>query len=76
MRENEELVELITYHNYAEYGKIELALKENGIKFLNRSFEDSAYDGIYTLSYGLGKIYVFKNDLEKAKKILKKINLL
>lgn len=76
MREDDKLVELITYHNYAEYGRIEVVLKENGIKFLNRSFEDSAYNGIYTLSYGLGKIYVFKKDLKKAENILKKFNLL
>ncbi len=76
MKEKEdELVELITYHNYIEYGKIETALKRSKIKFLNRSFEDSAYNGIYTFAYGLGKIYVFKKDFEKAKNILKEIDL-
>jgi len=68
---NDELVELVTYNNEVEYGKIESLLNENNIKFMNRSFHDTALDGIYTYAHGLGKIFVYKNDIEKAKEILK-----
>lgn len=73
MVEDDELVELCIYHTYPEYNKIELVLNQYNIKFINRSFEDSAYDGIYTYAYGLGKIFVFKSDFEKAKELIKDI---
>jgi hypothetical protein len=72
IKNSESLVELWTYYSYPEYNKIELILKSENIKYLNRSFEDSAYNGIYTLKYGLGKIYVLKSDFRKAKEALNK----
>ncbi|MBN1899253.1 MAG: hypothetical protein JW827_10775 [Spirochaetes bacterium] len=73
---NDQLVELVTYYDLAQFGKIEAVLKQYRIKFLNRSFLDSAYNGIYTLKHGLGKIFIFPADEKKAKKILKQEGLL
>ena len=68
---NDELKELIKYENIPQMKKVELILSNNNIAYWNRSFEDTAYNGIYTIHYGLGKIFVFKKDYEKAKKLLK-----
>ncbi len=70
------LKKLIKYNNIVELKKIEVTLQNNDIKFLNRSFEDTAYDGLYTQYYGLGEIFVYEEDLEKARNLLKKEGIL
>lgn len=68
---NDELQELYRYSNLAELKKIELLLKAHSIQYLIQSYEDAAYDGIYTLSRGLGRIMIFKKDLPAALDLLK-----
>ncbi len=69
--QEQELKDLYIYDNLAVLKKIEILLNENNIQFLNRSFEDGAYDGLFTLAMGKGKLLVFEKDLEKAKELLK-----
>jgi len=65
-----ETVSIYIFQNIIEESIIRTALEEEGIEVLVRSFEDSAYDGIYTLQKGKGEIRVFEKDVEKAKKIV------
>ncbi|MCD5401917.1 DUF2007 domain-containing protein [candidate division NPL-UPA2 bacterium] len=59
-----------TFQNVVEESRIRTALEGEGIEVLVRSFEDSAYNGIFTLQKGNGQIRVFEKDAEKAKKII------
>ena len=65
-----ETVLVHTFQNVIEESRIRAVLEEEGIEIMVRSFEDSAYDGIYTLQKGMGQIRVFKKDAERAKKII------
>ena len=66
-----ETVLIYTFQNVIEESRIRTALEEEGIEAMVRSFEDSAYDGIYTLQKGRGQIRVFEKDVEKAERIVK-----
>lgn len=72
----EDLKELILYENLVVLKKIELVLENNNIRFMVRSFEDSAYNGLFTLSKGKGKLFVFEKDYKKACEVLKKEKIL
>ncbi|NOX97000.1 MAG: DUF2007 domain-containing protein [Nitrospirae bacterium] len=65
-----ETVLIYTFQNVIEESRIRTALEEEGVEVLVRSFEDSAYDGIYTLQKGRGEMRVFEKDVEKAKRII------
>lgn len=65
-----ETVLVYTSQNIIEESRIKTALEEEGIEVLVRSFEDSAYNGIFTLQKGKGQIRVFEKDAEKAKRII------
>jgi hypothetical protein len=52
---------------------IEDAFARENIEFRLRSKYDRAYDGIYLGQKGLGDIYVFEKDKEKALQILNDI---
>jgi len=73
---DDELKELYLYEDLAVLKKIELILKNNKIPYMVRSFEDTAYNGLFTLSRGKGKIFIFEKDYKQAQKVLKdnKIN--
>ena len=73
---NEELKELYIYEDIVILKKIELLLKEHKIQFMVRSFEDSAYDGLFTMSMGKGKLFVFEKDHDSAVQLLRKENIL
>lgn len=73
---DDDLKELYTYTDLAVLKRIELLLKEHNIQYLNRSYEDMAYDGLFTLTNGKGKLFVFKKDYNQALAILKSIELL
>jgi len=46
------------------------ALSKEGIPHLVRSFEDTAYDGIYVSQKGWGEILVYEEHFERAKEII------
>lgn len=68
---DEELKELYTYNDLVTLKIIELILKNNNIRYMVRSFDDHAYDGLFTLSMGKGKIFVFEKDHKQATQLLK-----
>ncbi|MCD5397510.1 DUF2007 domain-containing protein [candidate division NPL-UPA2 bacterium] len=59
-----------TFQNVVEESRIRTALEEEGVEVLVRSFEDSAYNGIFILQKGIGQMRVFEKDVKKAKKII------
>lgn len=65
-----ETVAVYTFENIIEESRLRTALEEEGIEIMVRSFEDSAYDGIYTLQKGKGEIRVLRKDVEKAGKVI------
>lgn len=68
---DEELKELYTYNDLATLKIIELILKNNNIRYMLRSFEDAAYNGLFTTFMGKGKIFVFEKDYKQAIQLLK-----
>ncbi len=65
-----ELVEVYTFSDIVEGQFLKKFLEENGIRAEIRSFYDSAYNGIYTLTKGAGRIVVNKKDEQKAKQLI------
>ncbi len=65
-----ETVRVYTFENLVEGSRLKAILEEEGIEVMVRSFEDSAYDGIFVLQKGLGEIRVFKKDSERDKRII------
>ncbi len=65
-----ETVLVYTLQNVIEESRIKAALEGEDIRVMIRSFEDSAYNGIFALQKGMGQIRVFEKDAEKAKKII------
>ncbi len=65
-----ELVEVYTFSDIVEGQLLKKFLEENGIRAEIRSFYDSAYNGIYTLTKGAGRIVVNKKDEQKAKQLI------
>ena len=63
-------VRIRTFENLVEGSRLKAILEDEGIEVMVRSFEDSAYDGLFVLQKGLGEIRVFKKDVEKAKRII------
>jgi hypothetical protein len=72
MRDDEISVKIFTLElkHQALLPLIEDAFARENITFRLRSKYDRAYDGIYLGQKGLGDIYVFKQDKEKALQIL------
>lgn len=66
-----ELVEVYTFFDIVEGQFLKKFLEENAIRVEIRSFYDSAYNGIYTLTKGIGRIVVNKKDEQKAKQLIR-----
>jgi hypothetical protein len=56
--------------NQIEAQVVESALREEGVRFVIRTFEDTAYDGIFIAQKGYGQVLVEEEDRERAEKIL------
>ncbi len=69
--EQDKLSSVFTFYDLAEGEVIKNLLESEGIRILIRSFEDSAYDGIYTLTQGKGKIFVLERDKNRAEQLIK-----
>jgi len=65
-----ELVEVYTFSDIVEGQLLKKFLEDNGVRAEIRSFYDSAYNGIYTLTKGAGRIVVNKKDEQKAKQLI------
>ncbi len=64
---------IYTIKNLAEASAIEAALKSEGIKFIIRTFDDKAYNGIFMLQKGYGEVLVGEKDVGSAKSIIEEI---
>jgi len=75
MHEQEETVKIFTLEREHEavFPLIEEAFAREGIAMRFQSKFDTAYDGIFVPQKGLGHIYVFKKDRDKALALLKNI---
>ena len=71
--EEKDLALLHTYSTLSEFHAIKQMLEEEEIGYFLRSFTDTAYDDIYKPQYGMGRIYVKKDDLQRAKELLKEL---
>lgn len=66
-----QLIPVHTLENQIEAQVIEIALREAGIKFVIRTFEDRAYNGIFIPQKGYGQVLVEKKDKQRTEEIIK-----
>ncbi len=65
-----QLIPVHTLENQIEAQVIENALREAGIKFVIRTFEDRAYNGIFIPQKGYGQVLVEEKDRSRAEEII------
>jgi len=68
----EEFVPVRVVENAFEADRIRATLDEQGIPVLVRTFEDTAYDGIYVSQKGWGYVEVPESEKERAERIVAK----
>ncbi len=75
MRREEITVKIATLGREHEYlvPLINEIFERNDISFTIREKFDRAYDGIFIGQKGLGDLYVFEKDVERAKSLLNEI---
>ncbi len=61
--------------NYFEADSIRSALEREGISVMIRTFQDTAYNGVYIPQKGWGSIEVPLQDKERAEQIIKEFTL-
>ena len=71
MTQKEKLVSIYTFKNKVELAKLRKALEEAGIQVMIQPFDDTAYNGIYTLQKGVAKLWVHQKDARRAEEIVK-----
>ena len=64
------MIPVYTIRNQIEAQVIEEALREAGIKFIIRSFDDRAYNGIFIPQKGYGQVFVEEEDRQRAEEII------
>jgi hypothetical protein len=62
-----------TVENRFEGDRISQALEEAGIRFLMKSFLDTAYNGLYILQKGWGVVMVSENNKEEAERLIAEV---
>lgn len=75
MNDDEKIVKICTLEKEHEYliPLIQETFEEANIGFRVKSKYDTAYDGIFVTQKGVGDIFVFEKDKERAKTILNDI---
>lgn len=75
MNKENKTIKILTLEKEQEYliPLIQETFDRENISFRVKSKYDSAYDGIFVGQKGVGDIYVFENDKEKAEAILNDI---
>ena len=75
MYDGDELIKIKILEQDHEYllPLIKDVFKNENIEFQIKSNYDTAYNGIFIAQKGIGSIYVFKKDKERAEKILSQI---
>ena len=64
------LTVVYTLQDPVDMSVIKSALEEAGIKYMTRTFVDSAYNGIFIPQRGYGEVLVEENDVARAKEII------
>jgi hypothetical protein len=64
------LTVVYTLQDQVDLSVIRPALGQAGIKYMIRTFTDSAYDGIFIPQRGYGEVLVEESDAAKAKEII------
>jgi len=64
------MIPIHTLKNQIEAQVIEEALREAGIKYVIRTFEDTAYNGIFVPQKGYGQVFVEEGDRQGAEKVI------
>jgi len=67
------MIRLTTLENRFEADLITQALAEEGVVFVVRTYEDSAYDGLYVTQKGFGVVLVEEEDEDRAKVIVEEL---
>ena len=67
------MVPIYTLKNQIEAQVIGQALESEGIEFIIRSFDDSAYDGIFIAQKGYGQVLVEEKDRERAERVIEEL---
>jgi hypothetical protein len=60
--------------NAFEADRLRAALEQEGLTVLVRSFEDTAYDGIYVAQKGWGYVEVPRTEQERAERIVRDLD--
>lgn len=66
-----DFVKVKTVESFVEADRLRSALEREGISVLIRSFHDTAYDGVFILQKGWGRIDVPRQDKERAAQIIR-----
>lgn len=67
------MIPVHTLKNQIEAQVIELALKEAGLKFVIRTFSDSAYNGIFVPQMGYGQVLIDEKSKSEAEEIIRSL---
>ncbi len=73
MRAMDQWVKVGTVENRFEGDRISHALEQAGIRFLIKSFLDTAYDGLYIPQKGWGVVMVSERNKEEAERLISEI---
>ncbi len=73
MEAEDQWVKVGTVENRFEGDRISQALGEAGIRFLIKSFLDTAYDGLYIPQKGWGVVMVSEKNKEEAERLISEI---
>ncbi|HMK76241.1 MAG TPA: DUF2007 domain-containing protein [Thermodesulfobacteriota bacterium] len=73
METMDQWVKVGTVENRFEGDRISQAFEEAGIRFLIKSFLDTAYDGLYILQKGWGVVMVSEKNKEEAERLISEI---
>ncbi len=64
------MLSVYTLKNQVEAQVIEAALRQAGVKFVIRTFNDYAYNGIFIPQKGYGQVLVESEDRQRAEEII------
>jgi hypothetical protein len=64
------MIPIYTLKNQIEAQVIEEALREAGVRFVIRTYEDTAYNGIFVPQKGYGQVFVEEEDRQRAEEII------
>ena len=70
---DERLEIVLTTEDQMQESLIVGELKNARIKYVVRSFDDSAFDGVISMHFGHSQILVLEHDIERAKEVIREV---